>query len=445
MSTSQHQYLPKILVLAIVFSVFAAGFHALIGLYSDGSRFLYEILVRKDFFDPDKPRELAVMLLQLPVVTAVKMGVRDINTLIKLHTFGLLVWPLVFWLAALIQQFRSKLFWFIALAFCVTYLCTGFFAVGEYSLAYAACALCVATLLRPTLGWLDNALLFASALLLTHTYESMVFMGPLLATACILRAIRENDLNKGARAAVLISALLFLIGAGLSAWSILHPRVPANLAHAARVGHTLKSGQFIYAFVSVSLYTLLMMCWVPRWHKGILAIGCLMAALFLAFPHAWFSPASHYQSRALSALMLFGTLSAAIYDFFFGKASAPHQDATTQEPYPAAAILILMVSLCIPYWSTVSGFSAWARDFENASAEVTGIVPLDKTAIFKGGNAYEGYFWDWTTATLSMLLRGENHGVIVDTSGFKGQRNLSDAVLNGAPLQGYQKSAQVFN
>jgi hypothetical protein len=124
------------------------GVYVARGLYADGAYFLFSILSSHGFVDDDKPRLFALLITQVPLVMAMKIGINDLNLLIRLHSFGLIIFPLVFWLAALKIQMKTELFWIFVAEFSVSYLCSGFFAIGEYNLCYSMAAFSAAIILK---------------------------------------------------------------------------------------------------------------------------------------------------------------------------------------------------------------------------------------------------------------------------------------------------------
>ena len=59
------------------------------GLFVDGANFLVHIVRQEGFFDFYMPRLYAMVLGQLPVMTAVTLGVTDLHLLARLLSLGL--------------------------------------------------------------------------------------------------------------------------------------------------------------------------------------------------------------------------------------------------------------------------------------------------------------------------------------------------------------------
>src|SRR5262249_41929381 len=124
-------FLAKIFILFAMLGLGLTGVYAARGLYADGSHSLFSILTSNDYFaDFDKPRLYGLIITQTPVVLAIKLGVKDLNFLIRLHSLGLVAIQLGFWISALLLQIKKTFFWLFVLAFAVSYLSSGFFAIG---------------------------------------------------------------------------------------------------------------------------------------------------------------------------------------------------------------------------------------------------------------------------------------------------------------------------
>ena len=159
----------KPFALAVILLIGIAGVYAARGMYSDGSFWLVEILPRGGFYLADPHRKYVLALVQAPVALAIWLGTLDLNTLIRVHSFGFVGVPLVFWMGALILQYKDRLFWFFLMAFTVSYLRSNFFAAGEFSVAYGMTAFCTSVLLRQKITRSQAVLMVLTAIALTHS------------------------------------------------------------------------------------------------------------------------------------------------------------------------------------------------------------------------------------------------------------------------------------
>ncbi len=104
-------------------------------LYDDGSYYFMRVLAAGGFTEMLFTRGHAAFLFQLPVVIALKCGVRDLTQL--QFAFGLgcfCAWPVAL---ALCRWLAPKHFWMVALACGAGYLNAAFVAVGEHVVAHA--------------------------------------------------------------------------------------------------------------------------------------------------------------------------------------------------------------------------------------------------------------------------------------------------------------------
>ena len=113
-------------------------------------------------------------------MVGIKLGIRDLSTLIYLHSFGLVGIPTIIWCLALFKQIKYQLFYTLLIAFSATYLSAGFFTIGEYNLTYALAAYCFSVLVQDKLTHFDSVLIIFAATVLMRPYEAMIFLGPVL-------------------------------------------------------------------------------------------------------------------------------------------------------------------------------------------------------------------------------------------------------------------------
>jgi hypothetical protein len=153
------------------------------GLFVDGSAFLVQIARREWFFDFYAPRLYAMVLGQIPVITGLFLGITDLHLLARLLSLGLFALPTALYHLALVRvKDDAVLLAAVIAAIAVVFMTTSFFIVGEYNTAYAI-AIVVAVRLATARGLtlVDGLFLAVVGLLAVRTYESMLYLGPLLA------------------------------------------------------------------------------------------------------------------------------------------------------------------------------------------------------------------------------------------------------------------------
>jgi hypothetical protein len=436
------EYGLKYFAIFLIVGFAATGIIAARGLFADGANFLLQIFHNHNFFSDDKPRYFAQIITQAPVVLAIKAGIRDINILIRLHSFGVIALPLFFWIIALIVQLRYRLFWLFLAAFSLSYLNSGFFAIGEYNLAYSMTGLCAAILLKDKLGVLGTILLILTSFLLTRTYEAMVFLGPLLFAIAISRVIIDkNSDSLYLRSAIVVSAFFFAASSAISAWSIMFPRYPPGLAGAMNLRLVIFSKQFIYlALMSIAfLICLVLKSNILRNVSFLLAL--IVSAVFIARPNYWFEPFMHFNSRFFSGLCLFALILLMAVCFFYSKKKWYFDIQGNKSPL---IVLLIFITLSIQLFTYTSGFYVWAKNYEAEVLNRSGLVPIENTSISKPiGNAV--YTWIWANPSLSMLLRINNVGaIILNERDYQGWQPFDPSKIDKNFMNGFNRVSRLY-
>src|SRR5476649_2881173 len=107
------------------------------GLFVDGSAFLLNIVRHEWFFDFYPPRLYAMIVAQLPIMTAVTLGQTDLHVLARLLSFGLFGLPTLLYTLALVRARREPVLLAVLIAAIgAIFFTTSFFIVGEYNSAY---------------------------------------------------------------------------------------------------------------------------------------------------------------------------------------------------------------------------------------------------------------------------------------------------------------------
>lgn len=426
-------------VLLAIVALAVSGVWSARGLYGDGAYFLLQILKTDGFWTTDPPRLFANLILQAPVVAALQAGVHDLNGLIRLHSAALVVLPLAAWAGALLVLVRSPCFWPFVWAFSATYLGTGFFAAGEYNLTYGMTALCAALLVAD--GPMRTAavvVLVGLAAALMRSYEAMVFLGPLLCVASAGRLLLRIDTSAAVRAGLLLAALLFAVGTAVAAWSILYPSSPGNLAGAAAIKQVVRTPQVVYTCLVGVAVLVVLASRRPSSRRAALIGAAVLSAVFVSMPMLWLPADMHYVSRAMAGLGLFAILLITFAWHF----SARIGWRTAAEPDAAASVIpfLLFTSLLMPFLAHTIGFRDWARTFESEVTARTGRVPIETTAVYRGG-VFDAYNWPWTNPALSVVLRaGPASAVISNPVAYRGWQpdeqahELSPRFTRPAPL-----------
>jgi hypothetical protein len=433
-------------ILVVMLVIAISGTISARGLYADGPFWLYHMLLRGGFYVFDIHRAYAQFLVELPVFLAIEGGVRDLNALIRVHSFGLIGVPILFWCGALILQWRTAVFWWLTLAFTVTYLRSGFFAAGEFNTAYGLVALSFAIILKRNLNNFQNILLLSSAIILTHAYESMLFIGVFLALICVYRLwMRENDTGF-TRFILFLSCCLYLYAVFVGVRSTFFFR-------AENLKTTINYGAFFEPHVLYLLWMmgcafLVMLKPVTSSTKGVIALlGALVSCLYLVYVWRWDASGISYgyysyAYRSLGAFMLLGILSFAWFWYVqpFSFLRNVFQLNERLLACVVSAVFCVQAGLLLVH---TSGYYRWLKAFEAESLVIEGLVPIDETQFNKGHSSLSGYNWPWSNATLSVLLRGNAEAIITNAKNFDGWETFDPKAIDKYPLKPFVKSGRL--
>lgn len=421
------------LALAAILALAALSVIAAKALLADGSYAMLGILKAQGYWDFDRARAHAMVLTQTPAVLAIKAGARDVVALIYAFSLGLVGVPALLWLAALAMQWRSCLFWTLLMGFCVTHLTSGFCSIGEYNTAYALTAFCASAMVRPVMGVFASAALTLAALALTRSYESTAYLGPLLAAIAAERLWRRGrEARHAERAALIVSLALFVAGAAIAARSIMHPRDPGNLAHASTFSWVLTNGHVILMALVGSIYLTADAC-PPRARMATAAIGLTASVAYVALPGLWNSAEMSYASRTVSGLMLFVLLAVEWLRFRRDCGAGPSCSAR------AMLALSLFAAATVPAFVHTYRFGAWLRSYEKIALASTGWVAIDETAAGRDGGYLAGYHWGWTSPSLSIVLRADAEGGLLNSPSYTGWDPFDPRTLDGNPVRAYRR------
>lgn len=196
--------------LFIVFAILSARC-----LYADGSFFLVKILAAQNFVEFSEGRVYSHYLIEFPAVVALALGVNSIPCLTFFYGIGCYcVWPVAMFLC---YRMAPQHFWLVMLAGAAGYLNASFMSVGEHIVVHAFFwpALFAILFVRPLTPFAAATLLFSSIILM-RSYESMLFLGPVLISLLAWRMVTDKECPW--RQAVLGASVVFLILAVYIAW-----------------------------------------------------------------------------------------------------------------------------------------------------------------------------------------------------------------------------------
>lgn len=159
------------------------------GLFVDGSNFLVHITINESLFYFYAPRLYAMLVGQIPIWFGLQFGVTDLHLLGQLLSLGLFGLPSIFYTMALHRAKDDPVLLAIVIAaVAIVFMTTSFFIVGEYNTLYALTimiAVWLATAQRLTLR--DSIVLALAAFLSMRTYETMLYLGPMLCVITVCK------------------------------------------------------------------------------------------------------------------------------------------------------------------------------------------------------------------------------------------------------------------
>jgi hypothetical protein len=434
-------------ILGLMLVIAVTGIISARGLYADGAFFLYNMLLRGGLYMFDTHRAYAQFVIELPVFLAIQGGVQDLNTLVRVHSFGSIGMPILFWCMALIWQWRTAVFWWLALAFAVTYLRSGFFSAGEFNTAYGLVALSIAIILKTHLSNVQNFVLVGSAAILTHAYESMSFLGLFLAFICFFRLWDRRDDRRLTRFCCFIAAGFYLYAVYVGFRSTFLLRA-VDLKATINYGAVFEPHIF-YLLWMIASAVVVMLKPINERTKGFVAVlGGVASFLYVCYVWRWDASGISYgyysyAYRSLGAFMLLGILFLTwlwqvqpvgfIRKFFKSNESLLACIVMT--------VFLVQASLLLVH---TSEYYKWLKAFEAEALVIEGLVPIDETQFNKGRGPISGYNWPWTNSTLSVLLRGNAEAIITNAKNFDGWETFDPQTVEKYPLRPFFKSGPIY-
>jgi hypothetical protein len=399
-----------VFVIALVVQVQAAM--TLRGLYADGAFFGSQILASRgiDVFQP--ARWVSSVILQLPVVTAMGLGVRSTHRLMLAFSLSTNLLPgLGFLLClAVLPKLDRRFFVFPAFVYFAGTLSAGFASVTEglVATAYLWVLLCLFVFGRSTL-WRSVAILLLSIGTL-RLHEEVLFLGPILMVASYLRL--KSETRRFDRAILVVATFALLGGAAVGAAGVLFPRYaggPGDFASNFLHFHWLyvpHAGVNLPALLGIlAALAMLAAIGVPAIAGAAFGVFTVVAAV-LAVAAFWFDwltvPAAQFFARDnagfISFVLMILLLVARGYPRF--------ADGLTTAP---VGRIVMALGLSVSLWhiSATAKWDAFREAFAQRLVAETGIVPWSRMLVPPGSRDARlsaMMVWPWTNPDLSLLV-----------------------------------------
>ena len=402
------------------------------GLFVDGSAFIVQIVRREWFFDFYDPRLFAMIVAQIPVMTAVIVGVTDFHLLAQLLSLGLFGLPTGLYTLAL---HRAKddpvLLATVIAAIGVVFMTTSFFIVGEYNSAYAIAILTsvrLVTARRLTVG--DGIVLALVSALAIRTYEALIYLGPILATMVLWKVRQAPARPLVATALYLLSAAFFVRGMTVAVHSVVFPYSQEHLDETWQAALDFwQNFQFDFAFVAA----LIVVVWALvrpvdllrsrpyRWAAFFLVV--LALSPLLAFGENLVRPLakSQYVARTMGGMVI-----SAMVLFIWAYSTPVHRrlkalvllhTAEAARRFMAFAFAILVAT--VPADIMLTG--SWISYLDAVRTTVTrqgGIIAFEDTPLARWPHIL--LVENWVLSSQSLALRSKpDDGIIVPPRDFK--------------------------
>jgi hypothetical protein len=401
------------------------------GLFVDGANFLVHIVRQEAFFDFYMPRLYAMVLGQIPVMTAVTLGVTDLHLLARLLSLGLFALPTIFYTLALHRAKDDPVLLAVVIAaIAIVFMTTSFFIVGEYNTLYAVTILIgvrLATAERLTL-W-DSIVLLLLALMAIRTYETMIYLGPLLAYLVLWTVWRAPARPPLPTLLHLIAAVFMIMAMMVAINAVVHPHSAEHLEEtwvmAVDFWQNLQFDLVLGAALIVVVWALVK----PRdlghplpYVCGGLFLVLLALSPFLALSDGLVRPLakSQYVARTVSGLII-GTMILLMMAWRSPATGKVRVMATLRLPaaggrFLTFAFMMLVAGLPPDLFLTQTWVSY--LDAMRASVRVqSGVIAVEDTPI--GRRPHSLLVENWVLTSQSMLMRGKpTDGVIAPPRDF---------------------------
>ena len=389
------------------------------GLFVDGSAFLVQIARREWFFDFYGPRLYAMIIGQVPVMTALFLGVTDLHLMARLLSFGLFAVPTALYHVALMRaKDDAVLLAGVIAAIAVVFMTTSFFIVGEYNMAYAIVILAAVRLATAErLTFYDSLVLVALAFLSMRTYEVMIYLGPLLAAMIFWAIHRAPSRPIFATALHVAAAGMFLAGMVIAAGSIIKPfsedHLSDTLTTAANFWQNMQFDLVLAAALVVVIWALvnprsLLGTRPYRWATFFLVLLALTPMLSLSDTLVRPLAKSQYVARTAAGLVI-ATIIVFIWAYRSKLGAKLPALAVLRMPeasrrFVAFALLMLLAGLPADVYLTRT-WMAYLEAVRTVVRTQHGVIAFEDTALAKDPHLHLVEAWILPSQSLAMRAK----------------------------------------
>jgi hypothetical protein len=401
------------------------------GLFVDGSAFLLNIVRHVWFFDFYPPRLYAMIAAQVPIMTAVTVGVTDLHLLARLLSLGLFALPTFFYTLALVRARHDAVLLAVVIAAIGSiFMTTSFFIVGEYNSAYAMAILVAVRLVtarKLTPG--DGLALLAIAAMSIRTYEVFIYLGPLLAAMTLWQVWRMPRRPIVPALLHLAAAACFIAAMAVAIDSVVHPYSAEHLAETYFMALNFwQNMQFDLAFIPVATVAIwalvrpehLATMRPYRW-AGICIVLLALSPL-LALGDTMVRPLakSQYVARTVGGVII-AAMVAFVWCYGAERLGAWRvrvvlQDKSTRRRVLALACLILVAVLPSDIFLSLT-WQSFLKSFREVVTSHRGLVAYETTPLAHPPDLL--MVENWTISTQSLILRSRpGDGIVLPPRSF---------------------------
>ena len=402
------------------------------GLFVDGSAFLVQIARREWFFDFYAPRLYAMVVGQAPIMTAVFLGVDDLHLLARLLSLGLFALPTTLYTLALARvKDDPVLLAAVIAAIGLVFMTTSFFIVGEYNTAYAIAIVVAARLVTAReLTVLDGLFLAVVSGLAIRTYESLIYLGPLLSAMVVHTIWRIRERPWFATSLYLLSMAGFLGGMLVAIRSIVKPysveHLDETIETAANFWQNVQFDLALAAVLVVVVWALVrpddLLSRKPyRWALICLAILVLTPLLALSDTLVRPLAKSQYVARQAAGLVI---ITIVLFMWFYGSLLVDRLPAFRVLRAPEASRRFLGFSVLVALAIVPSDIYLtrnWANYLDVIRDEVRadpGVIAYEKSALSR--HPYDLLVEAWILPSQSLAMRAKRgDGIIAPPRDFR--------------------------
>lgn len=387
---------------ALAYSTFAARV-----LYGDGAWYVLVHLQNPlRFNDYDAQRSFASFISQAPVLLGQRLGLESVASYAALYSVGVFVLPAAAMLAALVLSRRQPLLFAANMVAIVVY---GFginFINSEANLLLGLAWLCMTVMaMEGTAPFLRGFVLPLLAVALLRTYEGMLLVGPILALWAFTAAGRTVDPRE--RLGLLLSAMLFFLGAVIGFGGFLSPRDPRNAAgFASSVLLYLRNPQ-VFLFLSALLAATSFAAVRPRVRLAAAAMSAILGAAYLVASfrlQGFYAYDVYYNNRAFVVLSL-PAFAAALFAAWHWR-----PDWLARGPHGGHAVLLVPLGFAVA--GDMLGTYRWGHYVKSFCSVLDEAgSPAERLARLQQSGSMTA--WSWTHPTMSVLLHDRGSGAMV--------------------------------